>query len=254
MHFHFPKSLSGWREFGREVTIVVIGVLIALGLEQLVDHQNWQRKIDRAAGVMRIELAGDDGPQAYARLAIAPCLDTAIGQLHDAAGVVPTARLRQLVSAYAPPFRTWESEGWQAALASDVGGHVRSDKLFQWSEPYLLIGSMNQMNARENDLVIDLRETLPPKGDPSAAELQELRRETAELRALNVDLAGAARLLHDAMRDNAIAVPRATEARLLREATARYGRCVRDPALAPSVELPDFSTADDLRPFALGSR
>jgi hypothetical protein len=36
MHFHLPKPLHGWREFLHEVAIIVLGVLIALGLEQVV--------------------------------------------------------------------------------------------------------------------------------------------------------------------------------------------------------------------------
>lgn len=37
MHFHLPKPLHGWREFLGEVGIIVIGVLIALGAEQVVE-------------------------------------------------------------------------------------------------------------------------------------------------------------------------------------------------------------------------
>ena len=37
MHFHLPKPLHGWREFAGEVGIIVIGVLIALGAEQVVE-------------------------------------------------------------------------------------------------------------------------------------------------------------------------------------------------------------------------
>ena len=36
MHFHLPKPLHGWRAFAGEVGIIVLGVLIALGLEQVV--------------------------------------------------------------------------------------------------------------------------------------------------------------------------------------------------------------------------
>lgn len=38
MHFHIPKPLHGWREFAGEVGIIVIGVLIALGAEQVVER------------------------------------------------------------------------------------------------------------------------------------------------------------------------------------------------------------------------
>lgn len=36
MRFTMPKPLHGWREFGGEIAIIVIGVLLALGAEQMV--------------------------------------------------------------------------------------------------------------------------------------------------------------------------------------------------------------------------
>lgn len=36
MHIHLPKPLHGWRALIGEVGIIVIGVLIALGAEQVV--------------------------------------------------------------------------------------------------------------------------------------------------------------------------------------------------------------------------
>ncbi len=47
MHFHFPKPLHGWREFAGEVGILVVGVLIALGAEQVV--QDIQARADERA-------------------------------------------------------------------------------------------------------------------------------------------------------------------------------------------------------------
>src|SRR5436305_15018073 len=38
MHFQLPKPLHGWREFAGEVGIIVVGVLIALAAQQLVEE------------------------------------------------------------------------------------------------------------------------------------------------------------------------------------------------------------------------
>ena len=45
MHFHLPKPMHGWREFVGEVGIIVIGVLIALGAEQLVEAARWREEV-----------------------------------------------------------------------------------------------------------------------------------------------------------------------------------------------------------------
>ena len=55
MHFHLPKPLHGWRAFAGEVGIIVIGVLIALAAEQVVENWQWHRKV----GVVRRSLMGE---------------------------------------------------------------------------------------------------------------------------------------------------------------------------------------------------
>ena len=42
MHFQLPKPLHGWRAFVGEVGIIVLGVLIALAAEQLVETLRWE--------------------------------------------------------------------------------------------------------------------------------------------------------------------------------------------------------------------
>jgi len=44
MHFHLPKPLHGWREFLGEVGIIVIGVLLALTAEQIVEAWHWRNE------------------------------------------------------------------------------------------------------------------------------------------------------------------------------------------------------------------
>jgi hypothetical protein len=61
MHFHLPKPLHGWREFTGEVGIIVIGVLIALGAEQLVDSWHWHEKVGVVRQSIMGELANDRG-------------------------------------------------------------------------------------------------------------------------------------------------------------------------------------------------
>jgi len=58
MHFHLPKPLHGWREFVGEVGIIVVGVLIALSAEQLVqeiqtraDERAFRETIDHEIGL-----------------------------------------------------------------------------------------------------------------------------------------------------------------------------------------------------------
>jgi hypothetical protein len=61
MHVHLPKPLHGWREFTGEVGIIVLGVLIALGAEQVLEklHERAQARDARSAiqGELEINMA-----------------------------------------------------------------------------------------------------------------------------------------------------------------------------------------------------
>src|SRR5947209_17021640 len=59
MHFHLPKPLHGWREFAGEVGIIVIGVLIALGAEQVVEAFAWREKVAIVRQSLMGELSND---------------------------------------------------------------------------------------------------------------------------------------------------------------------------------------------------
>jgi hypothetical protein len=229
MHIHLPKPLHGWRELVGEVGIIVIGVLIALAADQAVEAWRMHEKVEHAEAAMRLELAEDDGPQAYGRVLIGRCLDRQLAAIHDGAGQVPADRLRQWMRAYNPPFRTWDTEAWKTVLGSDVGSHMGAERLVQWSSPYRVLGGMTEANIRERDVVTDLHEALPPKGAPSEVNLQDVRRSAARLRMSNTNIYRGSELLLKRSEQLGAAVPDAEKRALLKEARAIYGDCAQAP-------------------------
>jgi hypothetical protein len=248
MHFHLPKPLHGWRAFAGEVGIIVVGVLIALAAEQGVETWHWREKVARAEDAMRIELATDDGPQAFGRAAIGRCLDRRIGRIHDGAGRVPTAQLRQWIADYQPPVRGWDTEAWKAVLASDIGSHIGAERLIQWSSPYRLIPALADANAREREQVVKLHETLPPEGEPSPEDLQNIRMTAAGLWNVNTMLSSVSQLVLSRIEANGAQVPAAEQKALLARARQIYGDCVEVPSSQPPAsEGPD---ANLIRPMS----
>jgi hypothetical protein len=229
MRVHLPKPLHGWREFIHEITIVVLGVLIALAANQLVENWAWAIKVRHAEAAMRLELAEDDGPEAYGRVIIGPCLDAQLARIHSAAGRVSTTQLREWVRAYAPPFRTWDSEAWKMTLGSDVGSHMGPERLIRWSSPYRVLLSLSDANAKERELAVEFHEALSPAGDASPAELQAVRRYAAQLQVLNGSFFRSSQLVLARSRANGATIPAPIERALLSEARAIYGDCVRAP-------------------------
>jgi hypothetical protein len=231
MYFRLPAPLHGWRAFAGEVGVVVLGVLIALGANAIVDDWQWRDKIGHAEAAMRLELAQDDGPQAYGRVVIGPCLDAELAKIYDGAGNVQPKELRQWALAYLPPFRSWDSEAWKTVLGSDVGSHMGPERLIQWSSPYRVVNDLTASNKQERDVATDLRETLPPSGELSATDLQTLRREAAQLRALNSSLFRASQLILARSLALGAPVPEAMQHELVRDAREMYGSCAHAPDL-----------------------
>ena len=120
MHFHLPKPLHGWRALAGEIGIIVVGVLIALGADQIVQevHEGQvKRETIRAA---KVELAAALGNFVNRRLQ-EPCI---IRRLDEVSGLV-SASVRP---GYQPPSwigrpQLWgfDSAAWDGATA---GGRV----------------------------------------------------------------------------------------------------------------------------------
>lgn len=231
MHVRLPKPMHGWRAFVGEVGIIVLGVLIALTFGQIVDAWQWRDKVRHAEAAMRLELAEDDGPQAYGRVLIGQCLDLELARIHDGAGNVPANQVRQWAASYTPPFRTWDSEAWKVVVASDTGSHMGSDRLIAWSAPYRILPSMTDGDEREAQQVIELRNGLPPTGDLSSADLRSLRVTAGQLRLANHRFMTGSELLLARMRDLGVQVPQPIQQQLIAHARAMYGSCVTIPDL-----------------------
>src|SRR5947199_8105436 len=80
MHFHLPKPLHGWRAFAGEVGIIVIGVLIALGAEQVVETVHGNSQVGEFRGAVDDEMAYDLGSYKQ-RLMLSPCVKARLAEL-----------------------------------------------------------------------------------------------------------------------------------------------------------------------------
>lgn len=136
MHVHLPKPLHNWRELAREIAIIVVGVLIALFFEQLVERWQWRHKIGAAEAAMRHELLWDNGPQIYQRAAMHPCV---VAQLDRIRATVESdqnrAQVWSAINGYWVFPVSYDSVAHEAAATSDVSSHIDQSAL----EPYVLV-------------------------------------------------------------------------------------------------------------------
>jgi hypothetical protein len=106
LDIHKPKAVHGWREFANEIGVIVVGVLIALTAEQIGETLHWRHKIHQIEDALRLELAEDNAPQAFTRLATAGCNDRQLAGIATAAqGGARPAQFAPLIAAYSPAIR-----------------------------------------------------------------------------------------------------------------------------------------------------
>jgi len=157
MHFHLPKTLHGWREFIGEVAIIVLGVLIALSAEQVVDRWQWAAKLRSSEGAMRAELLSDDGPQIYHRAAIHDCLQQKLGDIRTAVeNRASRADIVRLTNAYQLRFLSYDTVAHDAASHADVMDHMGADRVKTYTDAYAMMPYMERTNGREADSVSEL--------------------------------------------------------------------------------------------------
>jgi hypothetical protein len=167
MHFHLPKPLHGWREFAGEVGIIVLGVLIALGAEQVVETLHWKHL---AAGGR--ESVGEELDEAFfdaSEMAITqPCVDRQLQQLESAVLVsgpfrpVPSYSDGQTSFAFRAPSRSWSSNIWQTVSSDGTAAHFDRKTRLGLAKVYSLI-----VYLREHDSTADqLRQRLSALSRP----------------------------------------------------------------------------------------
>jgi hypothetical protein len=175
MHLHLPKPLHGWRSFVGEVGIIVVGVLIALGAEQVVEAAHQREKAAQAEDAIRNELGFNLG-RLQSRMNIHACVDrrlTEIQALLKNAADHPQIDTPSWIGR--PQYWTFASSRWQAESQAGSAALVDASRISSYAIMYARMQDMlDEMTFEQTDWA-KLR-TLEDvtRLDPSAAfELNE---------------------------------------------------------------------------------
>jgi hypothetical protein len=173
MHFHLPKPLHGWREFAGEVGIIVIGVLIALGAEQLVEQVHQRQEAAQANDIIRGELAFNLG-RLQSRLQIRSCVDARISQIErllDTATTQP--KLQGPIWIGRPQYWTLQAFRWEAESQAGHAALIDRRELAQYAFIYALMrDTENEMMLEQTDWAkLRMVERLHSLNEPALADL-----------------------------------------------------------------------------------
>jgi hypothetical protein len=231
MHVDLPKPLHGWRAFVGEVGVIVLGVLIALGAQQLVESLNWREKVDAAVSDMNNELGSGDGPEAYERLAIHDCVATHLNGLRALVEHGDRSESRKLIDRFWLPNRTWDSLARDAANTADVAAHMPHQQMLQYRIAYEMIPAMQRIAEKELGDLGRFR-ALPASGGELTSD--EKLSEIAAIEALKLDndtFARESRFVLLRMKMMGLGLSKRFVERRIRTARAHYGDCVTSPRI-----------------------
>lgn len=170
MRFHLPKPLHGWREFAGEVGVIVLGVLIALGFQQLAEAWNWSGRVSDGRQALRHELAVNF-LFAEERLATTPCM---LAQLDTLKGAVLAANGRMTPRpviveppfefVYRSPYRPWRDSAWRAAGSDGVLEHFPAQERAGYDSVYTqieMLSRRDEQSLQRSGQLMSLANALP---------------------------------------------------------------------------------------------
>jgi hypothetical protein len=187
MHIHKPKAAHSPREFLSEIGVIVVGVLIALALEQAVEWVHWRHETDAARDALKSEAANNLGAAAF-RQRQHGCLQRRLEELEVIferhANGKPFA-LRARVGG--PVYYGAVQNAWQVEVASQGLAHMPLNEKLKFSAAYDEFASLDRTLLQEQDAwrrlgVLDNPDTLK-EGDWSA-----LHQAYSEARSLDTRL------------------------------------------------------------------
>ncbi len=149
MKVHPPKAVGNWREFFIEIAIIVIGIAIALGAEEMIGDYHSNKQVAVVQESLDEELA-DSLFAARERLKLADCQQTILDRLDSAAH--SSGGAAQLGEVPATPVRLWGSAAWDAAVASGIVEEMEHDERHDYATLFSIVRTLHEWNTREREL------------------------------------------------------------------------------------------------------
>lgn len=187
MEIHKPHAAKTWKEFFIELGTIVLGILIALSLEQMVESWREHRQYNEAREAMRAELASNLA-SLEPRRAVSACAQKRTAEI---AALLDKAERHE---GFNPPGWVGEANSFRMRFAaeSEAGrsGLFSPAEQRQFISVYTYMHSIEAEEDRERQAWVRLqplegRSSLPPEMIPNLREaLAEVRFEDERMRLL----------------------------------------------------------------------
>jgi hypothetical protein len=181
MRFKLPKPLHGWREFVGEVGIIVLGVLIALGAQQVVETMQTRQRIKETRAALDAELSRNLAAFEW-RVKQRPCLQPRVDELNRWTTAIAAGRPVALRKEITPPrYFALNKTVWQASQ-NDAGQMPVETKL-NYASIYAALGTLDENVFRDEQDAWDSISGYERNKDLTREELHTVRSAIIDLQA-----------------------------------------------------------------------
>jgi hypothetical protein len=205
MDIHSPKPVHGWREFLTEIGTIVIGVLIALAAEQVVEAFRVRHQMEEAETVIAAELA-QDLASGFTHIRMADCIDH---RLDDLAKVVDQAGRDGILPPVPligkPRSQTFTSGGWTSVVSSQVATNFSRERLAALEYRYNLIERADRLQDDEIKVWSTIYTMVGPGRAIDRRSVDDLRAAIINARSTNAQMAVIGMRLADGV--NSLSLP-----------------------------------------------
>ena len=135
MHIHLPKPIHGWREFLGEVGIIVVGILLALGAEELLQARHWRDQVDAFQDAVAVEIGFNLGTYNY-RLEQNACTNRRIVELETWWRSWNDGRPLHLTGPIGLPTSLSVHASVWTSRTPDISGHLAPEARLSYAQLY----------------------------------------------------------------------------------------------------------------------
>lgn len=175
MDIHKPKPWHGWREFLKEYAIIVLGVLTAIGAEQVAEGLHWRERTHLAEEALREDLSASSAP-AQSAILLAKCNDDVLDGLERAL-LAPGEDWRPpfvvkdgaTVRVFSAPMFMLGSEAWRNVQADGAASHLPHRTQALYAIAYDRLAQLQAVNTETGPEISELNSlSIPRKIDPQS--------------------------------------------------------------------------------------
>ena len=142
---------NGWNAVAWELGIVVLGVLIALGSERIVESLYWQTEVAAEREAL-LQEASDSFDAIALRKAQQPCVDRRLAEILTVLQRHSRGEPHGIVNKVGLPTRQGATRGtWQIALAGQALSHMAHDEKLKFSDTFVSFDLWDEAGAAERD-------------------------------------------------------------------------------------------------------